>query len=124
MKKQLFLFAFILSAFTSTQFVTAQNTSVISTSATIQQDEMSAEKQAKKIVNLYGRGDALTKSQVNDIYSLYTKLEEKIKVVNGIKDVEQRQQKTNKLQIYISKKLQNILTDAQHEVYVKNILEN
>jgi len=119
MKKLLFLFVFIFCAFSSTQFVAAQE---VSESISMHED-LSAEKQAKNVLNLFGRNDNLTKEQSEQILSLYTKFEEKIKNVNGIKDVNQRQQKITKIQTYISKNLQEILTESQYAIYEDKIVK-
>lgn len=120
MKKQLFLFAFIFCAFTSTQFVSAQDNS-----ATISvQKDMSAEKQAKTIINLFGREDRLTKTQSDQILGLFSDLEEKIKVINNIKDKSEKLQKTEKIQTYIDYKLEGILSESQYEIYLDKMVKN
>lgn len=119
MKKQLFLFAFILCAFTSTQFVIAQNSAeIISVN-----EDLTAEKQAKAVIDLFGRNSPLTQSQEKEIRKLYSGLEEKMNGVSTIKDADQRQLKMNKLQDYVCQKLASILTGEQYDIYKKHILK-
>ncbi|WCO02197.1 hypothetical protein [Psychroserpens ponticola] len=118
MKKQLFLLALGCCAFIGAQSLHAQTPSMSSTNAIIQQD-MSAETQAKKVVALFTRTDALSKSQEGKIYKLYESFDKKITNVNGISDAKEKTAKQAKIKHYIEYKMKEILTEEQYAKFLE-----
>jgi enoyl-[acyl-carrier-protein] reductase (NADH) len=108
-----FLFAGIQMSYAQT---TSDSQSLIA-NTTVQN---SAKEKTNDIVNMFERTKKLDADQKEKIYDIFVSVDKKIKGVDAITDSSMKSAKKAKLQDYINKKLEKVLTEAQYKEYLKN----
>ncbi|WP_298755151.1 hypothetical protein [uncultured Psychroserpens sp.] len=118
MKKQLLLLCFACFLFAGSQLSFAQTTTKKQNTA-ITNSDYSAEKSAQKVINLLEREAKLDATQKEKLHDVFTAVEKKMNGIASIEDATERQAKKKKMRAYIDKKLQQIFTPAQYDIYKK-----
>ncbi|WP_298897441.1 hypothetical protein [uncultured Psychroserpens sp.] len=118
MKKQLLLLCFACFLFAGSQLSFAQTTTKKQNTA-ITNSDYSAEKSAQKVINLLEREAKLDATQKEKLHDVFTAVEKKMNGIASIEDATERQTKKKKMRAYIDKKLQQIFTPAQYDIYKK-----
>ncbi|MCD2260673.1 hypothetical protein [Psychroserpens luteolus] len=118
MKKQLLLLCFACFLFAGSQLSFAQTTTK-KQNTVITNSDYSAEKSAQKVINLLEREAKLDATQKEKLHDVFTAVEKKMNGIASIEDATERQAKKKKMRAYIDKKLQQIFTPAQYDIYKK-----